>query len=201
MSSTDNNVTSAPSSKPEPSPNSRYITTHDSDGKAVFAPTYEVPQADHGSFTVSRMYAVQGFPLSTEGNRDLENFVSDDKAIETSRVNMGSRIVIPNGLACNFVEWTPGSSTPMHKTESVDFVAVVDGEIELQLDSGEKRLMKNGVGSLPFLIYSFLQLKTQANIAGFIHSIGCLHYAANNTPLGQSVLRNNLPDGFRNSSG
>ena len=32
----------------------------------------------------------------------------------------------------------------MHRTKTLDYVFVIDGEIELSLDSGEKRVLKRG---------------------------------------------------------
>lgn len=38
----------------------------------------------------------------------------------------------------------PGITSPMHRTVSMDYGFVLEGEIELVLDSGETRLMKRG---------------------------------------------------------
>lgn len=38
----------------------------------------------------------------------------------------------------------PGELSPMHRTVSLDYGIVLEGEVELILDSGEKRLMKQG---------------------------------------------------------
>ena len=38
----------------------------------------------------------------------------------------------------------PGATSPMHRTVSLDYGVVLEGEVELVLDSGEKRLMKRG---------------------------------------------------------
>lgn len=38
----------------------------------------------------------------------------------------------------------PGALSPMHRTISIDYGVVLEGEVELVLDSGEKRLMKRG---------------------------------------------------------
>ncbi|KAE8354351.1 hypothetical protein BDV28DRAFT_147183 [Aspergillus coremiiformis] len=122
----------------------RYITMHDSNGKAIFAPQQDVMYSDRGACGVAWNYAVQGFPVRMQHDVDLTNFFSPDDATETSHRNTGTRIVMPNGFTFGMAEWGPGVSTPMHKTESIDFVAVISGEIELELDSGEKRVMKAG---------------------------------------------------------
>jgi len=42
------------------------------------------------------------------------------------------------------VDMPPGALSPMHRTVSLDYGVVLKGEIELILDSGEKRLMRQG---------------------------------------------------------
>ncbi len=38
----------------------------------------------------------------------------------------------------------PGATSPMHRTVSLDYGVVLEGEVELVLDSGEVRLLKRG---------------------------------------------------------
>ncbi|KAF8500598.1 cupin domain protein [Hysterangium stoloniferum] len=49
-----------------------------------------------------------------------------------------------NGTVGTFVSMAPGGRAPMHKTKSIDYGILLEGELELELDSGEKRLMKPG---------------------------------------------------------
>lgn len=42
------------------------------------------------------------------------------------------------------IDMKPGKITPMHRTVSLDYGVVIEGEAELILDSGEKRVMKRG---------------------------------------------------------
>ena len=41
-------------------------------------------------------------------------------------------------------DFVPGHLSPMHRTVSLDYGIVLEGEVELILDSGEKRAMKPG---------------------------------------------------------
>ncbi|KAI1161866.1 cupin domain protein [Nemania serpens] len=43
-----------------------------------------------------------------------------------------------------YIDTPPGAGSPMHRTISLDFVIIVEGEVELTLDSGEKRILKAG---------------------------------------------------------
>ena len=53
-------------------------------------------------------------------------------------------IVIPGGTVLRYVDMRPGATSPMHRTVSLDYGVVLEGEVELILDSGEKRLMRRG---------------------------------------------------------
>lgn len=49
-------------------------------------------------------------------------------------------------IASNFIvfEMPPGADGAMHRTESLDYIIIVEGEVELSLDSGEKRRARRG---------------------------------------------------------
>ena len=42
------------------------------------------------------------------------------------------------------VDIPPGLTSPMHRTSSLDYGVVLEGEVELVLDSGEKRVLRRG---------------------------------------------------------
>lgn len=48
----------------------------------------------------------------------------------------------PEGSVLRFVDFPPHCKSPMHKTQSLDYGIVMWGEIELHLDGGEKRTLK-----------------------------------------------------------
>jgi quercetin dioxygenase-like cupin family protein len=43
-----------------------------------------------------------------------------------------------------FVDLKPGASVAMHRTVSLDYGTVIDGEVELELDDGEVRTIRKG---------------------------------------------------------
>ncbi|KAI4750927.1 hypothetical protein E4T44_14899 [Aureobasidium sp. EXF-8845] len=53
-------------------------------------------------------------------------------------------LVNKSGSVLRFVDCPPGSTSPMHRTVSLDYGVVLIGEMELVLDSGETRVMKVG---------------------------------------------------------
>lgn len=53
-------------------------------------------------------------------------------------------IVNPGGTVLRFVDFAPQFESMMHRTRSLDYGIVVEGSIELILDSGEKQLLQRG---------------------------------------------------------
>jgi len=53
-------------------------------------------------------------------------------------------LTVSNGTVLRYVDMAPDSISPMHKTASLDYGIVLEGEVELVLDSGETQLMRRG---------------------------------------------------------
>lgn len=47
-----------------------------------------------------------------------------------------------DGSVLRIVDFPPNTQSPMHRTKSIDYGIVIWGEIELELDSGEKTILK-----------------------------------------------------------
>lgn len=118
----------------------RYITTHDETGKAVIdtsvpedAPFYELANKDAA---FAQCYVTTGFPVELGDTADLKvykDFLSSPPGLTVS-----------NGTVLRYVDMPPGLTSPMHKTVSLDYGVVLEGEVELILDSGETRLLARG---------------------------------------------------------
>ena len=61
-----------------------------------------------------------------------------DNRIGDDAEDMGGRVIgtppPPNGTRFAVLEFAPGVRSQMHRTETVDYVAVLSGEIEIELD-------------------------------------------------------------------
>ncbi|KAJ5714427.1 uncharacterized protein N7483_011608 [Penicillium malachiteum] len=119
-------------------PINRFITTHDKSGVAVFDTNFPEEASRHyvngGLFTLA--YCTNQFPAVLSDDQDLEvyqRFLQEPPGL-----------VVSSGSVCRIVDIGPGFSCPMHRTVSLDYGVVLEGEIELILDSGETRLMKRG---------------------------------------------------------
>jgi quercetin dioxygenase-like cupin family protein len=117
----------------------RFITDHNKHGEAIFSEKIEEnlefqELPDGARFCLG--YTTRSTPVDMNEEKDLEVYKQD-------LVNKPG-IMIPGGSVLRIVDMMPGALSPMHRTISLDYGVVLEGEVELVLDSGEKRLMKRG---------------------------------------------------------
>lgn len=135
-------MSSATSEPPRSSlrPLKRHITAHNASGKGIFSNKVHsdahVRQSTGGAMEFSLMYTNTHDPLRLADDADVEAY--------TSYLKTPPALTIPGGTVCRTVDFAPGYTSPMHRTVSLDFGVVLEGEVELQLDSGETRLLKRG---------------------------------------------------------
>lgn len=117
----------------------RHITDHNEEGKAVFSTTIP-PSAQWtaaGEFAKFFLgYCTKTFPVRLSSTADIDtyaDFLSSPPGLSVS-----------GGTVLRIVDMAPGQSSPMHRTVSLDYGVVLEGEVELILDGGETRLMKRG---------------------------------------------------------
>lgn len=117
-----------------------FITGHDSStGKAVVQSTRPgswVPILK-GANAFNVVYTTSEFPASLDDDKDLK---AHDELVSTK--NLG--LVNPNGTVCRIVDFAPGIEPLMHRTQSLDYGVVLEGTMEMSLDSGEKSLLHRG---------------------------------------------------------
>lgn len=118
---------------------SRFITSHNDEGKAIFSNT--VPEPAPFQLLPNGAAFALGY-TSTETPVEL----NEDKDLKTYQSYLSELpgLTIPGGTVLRFVDAPPKSLSPMHRTVSLDYGVVLEGEVELVLDSGEVRLMKRG---------------------------------------------------------
>ena len=63
--------------------------------------------------------------------------------------DMGARIVgtppPPNGTRCCVIDFPPGNHPHMHRTETIDYVIVMSGEIDMEMDDSTVKLKAGDV--------------------------------------------------------
>ena len=120
-------------------PVQRFITTHNADGQAIFSSTQheDLEWQKIGSLAnFSLGYATNKFPVDLQDDADMQTY--------EHYLQNKPGITIPGGTVLRLVDTPPGSLSPMHRTVSLDYGVVLEGEVELILDSGEKRVLRRG---------------------------------------------------------
>jgi mannose-6-phosphate isomerase-like protein (cupin superfamily) len=103
----------------------RVVTGHNAEGLAVVA----LDEVAQGS-VVTQVWGTE---------KPLSDNVSD-WAYGSSQPGA----TVPSGSALRFVDINPGFRSAMHRTNSIDYVFILDGELEMELDGGEWVHLKAG---------------------------------------------------------
>lgn len=116
----------------------KLITSHNGEGKAVVHTAEEFPWQpyDGNQMAFSVVYTTSTFPP------DLNNDV--DITTHEALMQKGTGLVNPNGTVIRCVDFAPGYRCGMHRTQSLDYGIVLEGSIDMVLDSGEVHSMKRG---------------------------------------------------------
>jgi quercetin dioxygenase-like cupin family protein len=110
----------------------RVVTGHDANGRAVFksedvSPTKLIPSGDASFLLI----------WTTE-------MVPADNNDETDGRLRDAGLTLNQGSVIRIVDMLPGKESPMHRTNSIDYGIILKGEIELELEDGAKRTVREG---------------------------------------------------------
>jgi quercetin dioxygenase-like cupin family protein len=117
----------------------RYITTHDDKGKAIFSKAFDDEskmKANDDGIAFALSFTTKGHPVDMGDDKDLD--------IYGQYLKSSPGLVVSGGTVLRHVDIPPEKACTMHRTVSLDYGCVLEGEVELLLDSGEKRMMKRG---------------------------------------------------------
>lgn len=111
----------------------RVVTTHDLADRSKLALDDVSYAKKVGTLGVSavQLWTSEGSPADISAGSDFED--AGARAVGTAPPLHGTRFVI--------VDFPPGASSPMHRTETLDYAIVIEGQIEMDLDEGTVRLM------------------------------------------------------------
>jgi quercetin dioxygenase-like cupin family protein len=118
----------------------RFITTHDpSTGKAIVHSKGHAPWTTYDNQTMgfSVMYTTSEFPISLNDDKDLKDH---ENVMASGKLGL----VNPRGTVCRVVDFGPGHKPLMHRTQSLDYGIVLEGTVQMELDSGEKHVLRRG---------------------------------------------------------
>jgi quercetin dioxygenase-like cupin family protein len=121
------------------SPTFLFTGHNQASGKAVIqerrSPPWTVYDDKKMAFNV--VYTTSEFPPALNGDADIANH---DKVMASKQLGLVNK----NGTVCRIVDFAPQFDCMMHRTQSLDYGVVLEGSIELVLDSGETQLMHRG---------------------------------------------------------
>lgn len=119
----------------------RYITAHSTDGESVFLSHTQIPEyipskpaGEDGD--IALVYTTSTMPVVLDDEEDVadyDDFLHTPPGLTTSQ-----------GTVMRTIDLRPGKVTPMHRTVSIDYGVVLEGEVDLILDSGQSRILRRG---------------------------------------------------------
>ena len=145
----------------------RVVTGHDNQGRAKVLIDEQVSNvvSSRPGANSSVIWSSEGFPVSNDGDVD-----PSAKKIATT---------IDNGTVFRVISFEPGVSPRNHSTDSIDYVVVISGEIDMELDIGSVHLKAGDVmvqrgtvhnwvnkGSAPCVIAFTLIASKPVNVGG-----------------------------------
>lgn len=116
-----------------------YLTGHDqSTGKAIVHSRRPVDWQKYDEDKLGMSVAfTTSFPADLNDDADVS---AHEEKVKTGKLGL----VSGGGTVLRYVDFAPGYTCMMHRTQSVDYGIVLEGQIESVLDSGETQLMGRG---------------------------------------------------------
>lgn len=110
----------------------RVVTGHDDNGRAIFksedlSPTRMIPSGDAAFLTI---WSTETVPADLNDERDGRD--------------LPTGLTLERGSVIRITDMLPGKESPMHRTNSIDYGIVLEGEIELELEDGRKKTIRQG---------------------------------------------------------
>lgn len=161
-----------------------YITGHDpATGKAIVQSTREGSWDPlfGSSIAFNVVYTTSEFPVSLNDDKDI---TTHDELMSAKKIGL----VNPKGTVCRMVDFGPGSEPLMHRTQSLDYGLVLEGSLEMILDSGETRLMHRGdVAVQRGTMHAWRNASTTEWARMFFVLQECQEIVLNGKPLGEDL--------------
>lgn len=118
-------------------PINRFISTHDAEGNAIWdeSTPVQLTGIHSGGFSTYPVWY----------NEDHSNSHAEDRDLQTYRDQSHEKELAPaSGSTVRVIDISPGYPALMHRTATVDYGIVLEGEVECILDKGETRTMRRG---------------------------------------------------------
>jgi uncharacterized cupin superfamily protein len=122
----------------------RVVTGHDETGKSVIKTDEILTVASRGQGK-----SIDGCEIWSTGRMPVDNSATAEAA---QRAGLVKRDEIPHnnyvrtggGTVIRIIQWNPGHSRFTHRTETVDYIIILSGEIDLEVDGEDVVHLKTG---------------------------------------------------------
>src|SRR5690242_14064274 len=106
-----------------------FITGHNAAGQAIIQSSYAEETKAYSGLRVSHslLYTTSEFPADLNDDKDL-------KLHEQMKASGKLNIVNPGGTVIRIVNFAPHNHSMMHRTQSLDYGVVLEGEVIMELD-------------------------------------------------------------------
>jgi len=134
----------------------RVITGHDANGKAIVKIDEVVSKIREGrpGANVAAVWTTEGFPVNNDGQED-----AGARPVQTT---------LPGGTIFRVIEFKPGVQARNHRTDSIDYLVVMDGEIDMELDGTLVHLKAGDVMVQRGTIHNWINNGTESCILAVI---------------------------------
>ena len=123
-----------PTDRPAMKAPRRVVTGHDSEGHSVVLSDEPTPKSH--TIPGATFHELWNTSCAPAPVRPMEPSEPTDRPLVTPPG--------PSGTIIRIVHFEPGSHSPMHRTESIDYGIVLEGEVVLSLDDGSETLLRPG---------------------------------------------------------
>jgi naringenin degradation protein FdeH len=115
----------------------RVVTGHDANNVAkvlIDAPATNAKKPSAGTVS-TMMWCTDGAPAQIPAGYDIEDMGA--RILGTAPPAKGTRFAV--------IDFPPGNHPHMHRTETVDYVIVIEGEIEMDMDDSTVKLKQGDI--------------------------------------------------------
>jgi quercetin dioxygenase-like cupin family protein len=134
----------------------RVVTGHDADGRAVVKidELTKNPPSGRPGRSACVVWTTEGFPVDNTGDED-----GGTRQVGTT---------LNNGTVFRVVEFMPGVSPRVHRTDSIDYAVVMSGEIDMELDDSVVHLKAGDVVVQRGTIHNWVNHGAESCVIAFV---------------------------------
>jgi quercetin dioxygenase-like cupin family protein len=134
----------------------RVVTGHDANGRAVVKidEITQNPPSGRPGRSACVVWTTESFPV--------------DNTNETDGGKRQVGTTLQNGTVFRVVEFMPGVSPRVHRTDSIDYAVVMSGEIDMELDDSVVHLKAGDVLVQRGTIHNWVNRGTESCIVAFV---------------------------------